>query len=98
MMNRTGCCGQACVCACAGGTATARIATRVTREGQSFDISFNNPRKVEQCEGTLVAPLKKRNAHSQAGESGRPRQCFARAGTCPQVLNSPKKRTATLAP
>src|SRR6266487_4662490 len=46
MMNRTGCCGQACVCACAGGTATARIATRVTREGQSFDISFNNPRKV----------------------------------------------------
>src|SRR6516165_6537601 len=70
-MKRTGCCGQAWVCACAGGADTARIATRVTRGAQSFDISFNRPRKVEQCGGTLVAPLKKRNAHAQAGERGR---------------------------
>src|SRR5262252_3853145 len=90
MMNRTGCCGQACVCVRAGAD-KATIATRAMTKAQSFDISFNSPRKVEQCEGTLIAPLKKRNAHAQAGESGRPRQCFAGAGTRPQVLNSPKK-------
>src|SRR6266478_1337817 len=40
-MKRTGCCGQAwvCVCACTGGADTARIARRVTRGTQSFDIS-----------------------------------------------------------
>src|SRR5262249_13137512 len=53
MMNRTGCCGQACVCACAGGTATARIATRAMTRAQSFDISQNpdaqnDERKLER--------------------------------------------------
>src|SRR5262249_1321034 len=41
MMKRTGCCGQACVWASAGGTDKAKIATRARKAAPSFDISHN---------------------------------------------------------
>src|SRR5262245_37870129 len=39
MMKRTGCCGQACVWACAGGADKARMTARATTGMESLDIS-----------------------------------------------------------
>src|ERR1700751_4000328 len=60
-MKRTGCCGQAWVCACAGGTDKARIAKKETTRGQSFDIFqvlmrglTGDARAISQCVSTTA--------------------------------------------
>src|SRR6516225_8734594 len=61
MMNRTGCCGQAWVCPCAGGGDMARIATSAMTGTESFDMS-QSPRERDNA-GTLIAASGERNVH-----------------------------------